>query len=237
MVSRDTLWKGIIEDLAEEMLHFFFPQYTNDIDFTRGFEFLDKELEQILPASETQLRRADKLLKGWLKSGEEQWFLIHVEVQGYADPNFPKRMFQSGYRIQDRYERPLTALAIYTDKRRKYHKSQYKQSFMGTEMIYRFNTFILADHTPEVLALSDNIFAVVLEAAWSGLSQSIEDEVLLKMKLATTRRLLSKGYSVRKVRRILNFIRYYVRFEKVENIPIFESELDQIIQNRKAMDI
>jgi len=93
MVSRDTLWKGIIEDLAEEMLLFFFPKYVEEIDFSRGFEFLDKELEQILPASETQLRHADKLLKGWLKSGEEHWFLIHVEVQGYADPNFPKRMY------------------------------------------------------------------------------------------------------------------------------------------------
>lgn len=94
MVDKDTLWKGIIEDLIEDFLHFFFPEYVDQIDFERGFAFLDKELEQLSPQSESIRRHADKLIKAYLKDGTEQWFLIHVEVQGYADEHFALRMFQ-----------------------------------------------------------------------------------------------------------------------------------------------
>src|SRR5690606_1590656 len=114
MITQDTLWKGIIEDLAEEFVRFFFPDYVGEIDFSRSFVFLDKELEQLYPQSDAPGRRADKLFKAWLKEGTEQWFLVHVEVQGYSDPLFAGRMFEYAYRIQDRYQCLLTALAVYT---------------------------------------------------------------------------------------------------------------------------
>ena len=140
MVKKDTLWKGIIEDLADDFVHFFFSDYVDLIDFSKGFVFLDKELEQLVSQSNAQIRHVDKLFKAWLKEGEEQWFLVHVEVQGYADPVFAKRMFEYAYRIQDRYQRPLTALVIYTNTNRQYHFQEYRSSFFGTELNYRFQT-------------------------------------------------------------------------------------------------
>ncbi|MCB0634397.1 MAG: hypothetical protein KDD15_31910, partial [Lewinella sp.] len=80
MISKDTLWKGIIEDLVEEFIQFFFPDYIHQIDFSKGFVFLDKELDQLSSYSASRLRHADKLFKAWLKEGSEQWFLVHVEV-------------------------------------------------------------------------------------------------------------------------------------------------------------
>lgn len=41
IVSKDALWKGIIESLIDEFIHFFFLEYAEVIDFERGFEFLD----------------------------------------------------------------------------------------------------------------------------------------------------------------------------------------------------
>jgi len=78
MIRRDILWKGIIEDLAEDFLHFFFSEYIDQIDLSRGLEFLDKDLERIMPEADTKRRHADKLFKAWLKDGQEQWFLVHV---------------------------------------------------------------------------------------------------------------------------------------------------------------
>lgn len=121
MVGKDTLWKGIIEDLVEDFLHFFFLNHVHLIDFERGFSFLDKELEQLFPESEARNRHADKLIKAYLKDGTESWFLVHVEIQGYSDPGFAKRMFQYFYRIYDRHDRPITALVIYTDTDRRDH--------------------------------------------------------------------------------------------------------------------
>jgi len=121
MVGKDTLWKGIIEDLVEDFLHFFFPDHIHLVDFGRGFSFLDKELEQLFPESEARNGHADKLIKAYLKDGTESWFLVHVEIQDYSDPGFAKRMFQYFYRIYDRHDRPITALVIYTDTDRRDH--------------------------------------------------------------------------------------------------------------------
>ena len=47
-ISKDMLWKGILEDLFEDFLLYFYPDWTQEnIDFDRPFEFLDKELDQI----------------------------------------------------------------------------------------------------------------------------------------------------------------------------------------------
>ena len=47
MISNDSLWKGIIEDLLPDFLAFFYSDQTFDLD--KGYEFLDKELEEIYP--------------------------------------------------------------------------------------------------------------------------------------------------------------------------------------------
>lgn len=52
MNRNDILWserriEGILEDIFPDFLTFFIPNATDLIDFERGFEFLDKELEQL----------------------------------------------------------------------------------------------------------------------------------------------------------------------------------------------
>ena len=165
MVSKDVLWKGIIEDLIEEFLHFFFPEHVDQINFERGFIFLDKELEQLSPQSESHLRHADKLVRAYLKNGEERWFLIHVEVQGYADEHFAFRMYQYAYRILDKYNRSIVALAIFTDANRKHHYSEYREEFWGTETLYRYRSFVIIDHEALAFRLTGNLFGLVMEVA------------------------------------------------------------------------
>lgn len=43
----DSAWKDVIEKLLEPFLEFFFPDVYKDIDFSKGFEFLGKELRKI----------------------------------------------------------------------------------------------------------------------------------------------------------------------------------------------
>ena len=57
----------------DDFMYHFFEKEAKQIDFERGYTFLDKELNTILPESETRNRRADKLAKVWLKNGEEKW--------------------------------------------------------------------------------------------------------------------------------------------------------------------
>ena len=45
MKRDDTLWKGILEDLFDDFLRFFYLNADDIFDMSRGFDFLDKELE------------------------------------------------------------------------------------------------------------------------------------------------------------------------------------------------
>ena len=43
----DSPWKDIIEQYFPEFMSFFFPQAKEEIDFDKGYEFLDKELQKV----------------------------------------------------------------------------------------------------------------------------------------------------------------------------------------------
>ena len=58
------------------------PKLNEQIDFDKGYEFLDGELNRIKIKSKSRNRRSDKLVKVYLKDGTEQYLLIHIEIQG-----------------------------------------------------------------------------------------------------------------------------------------------------------
>jgi len=78
--SYDSPWKEILTAYFEQFMAFFFPKIARDIDWSRGYISLDKELRQITREAKTGERLADKLFQIWKKSGEETWVLAHVEM-------------------------------------------------------------------------------------------------------------------------------------------------------------
>ncbi len=236
--SRDALWKGIIEDLFDDFLRFFYPDDIDLIDFSKGFEFLDKELEALFPDAESRDRRADKLVKVHTKQGDTQWILIHIEVQGYYDKYFAERMFNYYYRILEKYKKKIAAIAIFTDDHEWFHPKAYNSSFFGTEVTYKFRTYKLSEKTLADFENSDNPFAVIMETAWYSLKKNkLDDEGLYNFKIQLIRRLMALEYTKPQIERIFDFIDYYVRFEKPEKKHKFEKEADIILQKRKPMGI
>jgi hypothetical protein len=108
----DSPWKQILQLYFPDFMQFFFPQAHEEIDWSRGFEFLDKELQQVVRDAELGRRLADKLVKVYRAGGEESWILAHVEVQSQEETDFPRRMFVYNYRIFDRYNRSVASLAV-----------------------------------------------------------------------------------------------------------------------------
>jgi predicted transposase YdaD len=228
MKRDDTLWKSILEDVFEDFLRFFYPEADDIFDFEKGFDFLDKELEELFPQTEEKnVRYVDKLVRVWLKNGREEWILIHVEVQGNGDKTFAKRMFIYRYRIQDRYDRPIVAWAILTDKNKKFHPTEYKEAFLGTEVIYRFNAYKVINQSEKALKASQNPFAIVLLTVLLALKKDKINEVeLIDLKLELVKNLLKKEIPKKKIHALMNFLKHYVSFNE-ENTLIFEQKLDQ----------
>jgi hypothetical protein len=107
----DNPWKEALRRFLAPCLALPFPSVHDAIDWQKGYESLDKELQQILRTARVRGRRLDQLFEVWRKDGGEAWLLIHLEVQGRKEKDFPERMFVYGYRIYDRYRRPPLSTA------------------------------------------------------------------------------------------------------------------------------
>ena len=208
----DILWKGILEEVFDDMLRFIFPEIDKELDMQRGFEFLDKELSEMYPEPEkvSHTRVVDKLAKVYTWEGEERWMLIHIEVQGKNEPTFPNRMFQYYYRTLDRCKRPVTAIAIFTGRDGKKIPDRFEHHCLGTHLVYQFNTMWIMDYPDEILAASDNPFAIAVMVAkmaiLKGKNEELDNE-LLKQKLLVARLLYKKKiFSKAKIEAILTFL-------------------------------
>jgi hypothetical protein len=137
-MSQDTIWKEAIEQYFEDFLLFFFPDIREDVDLERGYQFLDKELAEIIGEGETGQRFADCLIKVFLKNGLERWLVIHIEVQGYLDPDFARRMFIYNYRTFDRYNVDFWKITLV--------KALYERGYGRTDILrsYRFIDGLIA---------------------------------------------------------------------------------------------
>ncbi len=164
IVSHDSLWKDILEQLFQEFLQFFFPAIYKDIDFTRGYQFLDKELNRIIKKSDTGKRIVDKLVKVYLKDGTEKWLLIHIEIQGYRQKNFAERMFVYNYQIFDRYRREVISLALLTDTDVHFRPAEYKVQRDGFLLLFRFPLKKVIDYRGKDLDITLNPFGLVVQA-------------------------------------------------------------------------
>ena len=240
MKRDDALWKGLIEDLADDFLKFFFPNAEEIFDLNRKISFLDKELEQLFPNQQDEFnpKYVDKLLKVYSKQGKEEWVLVHVEVQGSYDKTFAKRMFTYYYRILDKYDKEITALAILTDKNKSFRPTQYESQFMGTKICYQYNFFKVLDADIQEFEKSRNPFTSVIEVVQTALKKGrIADKTLLNLKIELVRKLLKKNFQKDKIRILLKFMKLYIRFENKEFNDTFEQKLDEINNRNTTMGL
>lgn len=111
----DSPWKEAIEQYFDAFLAFFFPRVHADIDWDKGYEFLNTELERVVRDATLGRRYADELVKVFLRDGTEAWLLIHIEVQGYPEQALHQRLYVYNYRIFGRYGVDVVTLVVLTE--------------------------------------------------------------------------------------------------------------------------
>lgn len=87
----DSPWKNILNQFLPDFVSFCLPELAADIDWSRGYVSLDKELRAISRQQKAGKRIADALFKIWLKNGDEVWLLLHIEIQAQKEAHFPER--------------------------------------------------------------------------------------------------------------------------------------------------
>src|SRR5947209_12902059 len=166
MSEYDSPWKEALDSYFGLFLALFFTHAHRDIDWARGHEPLDKELQQVTREAELGRRVVDKLVKVWRSGGAEEWVLVHVEVQSQEEADFSQRMYVYNYRLFDRYNRKVASLAVLGDDRPGWRPDRFGYDLWGCSVGIQFPVAKLLDYAADVAALEadPNPFAAVVLA-------------------------------------------------------------------------
>ncbi|MGB6976812.1 MAG: hypothetical protein WBE18_05090, partial [Gammaproteobacteria bacterium] len=168
----DNGWKDILDAYFPEFIAFFYPKLFEAIDWSKGYENLDKELQAITTQAMIGKRFVDKLMRVYLRQGGEQWLLIHIEIQAEREAAFPERLFIYYYRLFDRYKKPIITLAVLADDQPSWRPQSYQTYVNNTEILtFRFFTTKLLDyrHQQQLLEETQNPFGIIVQAHLAAL--------------------------------------------------------------------
>lgn len=235
----DSPWKEALERYFPDFLALLFPRIHTAIDWSKGHEFLDKELQQVVRDAESGRRHADKLARVYTHEGAETWVLVHVEVQGDPEAGFAERMYVYNYRIFDKYRTDIVSLAVLADATARFRPSAYTRERWGCALNFHFPTCKLLDLNARwaELEADTNPFALVVMAHLKA--QESRDGVTRKgWKMRLVRLLYQRGYGREDILELfrvldwllqlpedlaLEFRRELIAFEEQANMPYITS--------------
>jgi hypothetical protein len=225
MSDYDSPWKEAFDEFFEPFLELLFPDAHADIDWTRGYESLDKELQQIVREGESGRRLVDKLLKVWLKSGAEQWILIHVEIQVDEDKEVPLRMYIYNYRLFDKYNRDVVSLAVLGDDNPRWRPASFGYKRWGFEAGIRFPVCKLLDYAARRQELEDteNVFATFILAHLDTLETRGDQDERCNRKFRLVKRLYERGLAADKVRRLFRVVDWIMDLPQKQEAIFFRT--------------
>ncbi len=236
----DGAWKEALEQFFRPFLEFCFPDIAALVDWSKGFYFLDKELQKVVHDAEMGTLRVDKLVQVYRLDGIEDWLLVHVEVQSQTDNDLPWRMYQYYHRIADRYKKKVVSLAVLADEQASWRPQVYEETHWGCKLRFEYLICKLQDYnrTPDELGADLNPMAVVVAAHFAAMATRGDVDKRFNLKWQLTRNLYERGYSKQEVLNLyrlidwvmtmpedmdLAFERKIVDYEKENSMPFITS--------------
>ena len=228
----DSPWKEALDQYCPQFIELLFPNVAATIDWTRDIQFTDKELQAIVRDAERGKRWADKLVKVWMKSGQETWIYIHIEVQGQYEADFAKRMYIYHYRISDRYNLPVESLAILADDTASWRPDHYEYQLAACSLKFQFTSTKLLDFLPHIdqLAISRNPCDIVIASHLQAQQTSGFAERRLQWKLRLVKGLYQQGFERQAILDLYRLIDWFLalpdelELEFDANLEAFEQE-------------
>ena len=229
----DSAWKEALTYYFELFMEFCFPGFYKDIDWKRGYETMDSELQEVIADAETGRRLADKLVKVWLLNGQEALLLLHVEVQGQYQADFAKRMFIYNSRLLDRYGLEVISFAVLADDRKSWQPEEYEYSRRDFKRYFHFPTVKLLDYQSQwsILEESKNPFAIVIMAHLKAMATLGNNQERKKWKLHLVRLLFERGYDREQIRNLFRFIEWIMALPK-EIQQEFKAEVKRLEEEK-----
>ncbi len=204
----DAPWKQVLEQLFPEFVAFFLPVAHQEIDWEKGYELLDTELQAIVREADVGLRLADKLVRVYRRGEGPSLVYVHVEVQGQVDPDFARRMFVYHYRIRDRHDERVFSLAVLGDLDPEWRPAGFGYELWGCRLQFDFPVFKLIDWESrrEELEASVNPFGIIVLGHLAARETARDGALRLSEKVRLVRRLYERGFSRAYVIAVFGFL-------------------------------
>jgi predicted transposase YdaD len=220
----------------EEFIAFFYPSLYQLIDWSKGYEWLDKELLSITSESMLGKQFVDKLAKVTLL-GQNKPLFLHCEIQGRKEKAFPLRLSQYYNRILERYgyDQDILTLVVLTDHHSSWHPKQYQKKVCGlpTSILCFYSSKVLHyKDQKEILRKTQNLFGIVVLAHLAEMETKKDLKARLLSKLDLTRLLFSKGYNRDTVLEVLKFIDWLLVLPRKLALE-YRSEVYQLEEEKK----
>ena len=228
MPELDSTWKEALERYLQPFLALFFPKIHDDINWTRGHEWLNQELHKLTRKDAVGGRIVDVLVKVYRKNGKERLLYIHIEIQGSYEAVFPQRMFVYHYRIFNRFKRKVCSLAILADDRPNWRPKRYAHSLWGCRVTFTFPCVKLLDLMPRLAEFeaSANPFAIVV-ASHLMAHQTRDDPVQRRIRrIGLYRKLAESGMSHDDIAELFHLIDGTMVLPEEED-ELFWNEIEQ----------
>lgn len=212
----DNPWKHAITFYFRDFMECCLPHIAEQIDWSKGHEFLDKELQTIAHDAQIGNHIADKLIKVWKKNGQETLVLCHLEIHDYPTRKFPARMMVFHYRIRDLYHKPIISIAILIDNNPRWRIDRFREECFGTSFEINYLVVKLLDYKnrQSELEAMKNPFATLMLAQLAVLETRKNPRARLQAKTALTRQLFEKGFKKQDIYQLYRLLDWLLALPK-----------------------
>ena len=193
MPEFDGPWKEALAVLFRHLLRLYRPYEAEQVDWERGLEPLETELQKMLPASQTGVKRIDKLIKVWRHNDEPRYY--HVEVQCWEEMDFAHRVYVYNSVAELFCGDPVDSLIVLGDNDPEWLPSSYTWERSCSRKSFTFQPMKLLQWRgkEEELFSSENPFALFILTHLQVWATEDNDTARAESKL----RLLLRGCSLK----------------------------------------
>jgi hypothetical protein len=193
--EQDSPWKEVITLFFPQLIQLIHPELYQLIDWQRPFQFLDAELQKIVPHSQTGRQTVDKLVQVYLHNNQQQWVLVHIEAQARPEKQFAERMYAYHARLWLHYRREIISIAILADNNARWRPSRYEQSLAGCQLLFEFYTVKVLDIDEAQLLMEPNPCALLLLAFRRAAATRRHAELRFQARVELMRLAMDRGYN------------------------------------------
>ena len=145
-------------------------------------------------------------------------------------------MFTYYYRILDKFEKDITAIAVLTDGDKNYNPNKYEKEFNETKILYKYKTYKILEQKEKELIDNKNPFALVVLAGLYTIKSSKTkiEKKKLEFKIKLIQLLKENKYSKEKRRSLFIFIESIIRLSEKLGLQ-FEKEAEKIFEEGENM--